>query len=36
MKKLTGQQNLVKDVESLKAMGVTSKKNINSKWLNHE
>jgi DNA recombination protein RmuC len=32
MKKLTGQQNLIKDVEALKAFGVTSKKTIDSKW----
>jgi len=32
MKKLTGKQNLIKDVASLKEMGVTSKKVLNSKW----
>lgn len=32
MKKLTGKQNLIKDVTSLKEMGVTSKKVLNSKW----
>ena len=33
MKKLTGQQNLIKDVEALKEYGVTSKKRINPKWI---
>ncbi len=33
MKKLTGQQNLIKDVETLKKLGVTSKKTISPKWL---
>ncbi|MFD0932285.1 DNA recombination protein RmuC [Psychroflexus salinarum] len=33
MKKLTGQQNLIKDVEALKDFGVTSKKTIDSKWV---
>lgn len=33
MKKLTGQQNLIKDVEALKEFGVTTKKSINSKWI---
>ncbi|WP_019038790.1 DNA recombination protein RmuC [Psychroflexus tropicus] len=33
MKKLTGQQNLIKDVEALKEFGVTTKKTINSKWI---
>ncbi|MFO7744744.1 MAG: DNA recombination protein RmuC [Psychroflexus sp.] len=33
MKKLTGQQNLIKDVEALKDFGVTSKKTIDSKWI---
>ncbi|MBZ9626832.1 DNA recombination protein RmuC [Psychroflexus sp. CAK1W] len=35
MKKLTGQQNLIKDVEALKEFGVTSKKSINSKWISN-
>ncbi|WP_127846127.1 DNA recombination protein RmuC [Psychroflexus aestuariivivens] len=35
MKKLTGQQNLVKDIEALKLMGVTSKKTIENKWLDN-
>ena len=35
MKKLTGQQNLVKDIEALKDLGVTSKKTINSKWISN-
>lgn len=33
MKKLTGKQNLIKDVEALKELGVTSKKNMDSKWI---
>lgn len=33
MKKLTGQQNLIKDVETLKELGVTSKKTIHPKWI---
>jgi DNA recombination protein RmuC len=33
MKKLTGQQNLIKDVEALKEFGVTTKKTIDSKWI---
>ncbi|NEV94304.1 DNA recombination protein RmuC [Psychroflexus sp. YR1-1] len=33
MKKLTGQQNLIKDVEALKNLGVTSKKTIDPKWI---
>lgn len=33
MKKLTGQQNLIKDVEALKDFGVTTKKTIDSKWI---
>ena len=33
MKKLTGQQNLIKDVEALKDYGVTTKKRINPKWI---
>lgn len=33
MKKLTGQQNLIKDVEALKEFGVTTKKSIDSKWI---
>ena len=35
MKKLTGQQNLIKDVEALKTMGITSKKDIDQKWLDN-
>lgn len=36
MKKLTGQQNLIKDVETLKELGVTSKKTIHPKWIDTE
>ncbi|SDG97739.1 DNA recombination protein RmuC [Psychroflexus sediminis] len=36
MKKLTGQQNLIKDVEALKNLGVTSKKTIDSKWITNK
>ncbi len=33
MKKLTGQQNLVKDVAKLKTLGVKTTKEINPKWI---
>jgi DNA recombination protein RmuC len=33
MKKLTGQQNLVKDVSKLKTLGVKTTKQINPKWI---
>ena len=33
MKKLTGQQNLVKDVEKLKTLGVKTTKEISPKWI---
>ncbi|GAA0759938.1 DNA recombination protein RmuC [Psychroflexus lacisalsi] len=36
MKKLTGQQNLIKDVEILKNLGVTTKKRIDPKWIAHK
>ncbi len=33
MKKLTGQQNLVKDIERLQQLGVKTNKQINPKWI---
>ena len=34
MKKLTGQQNLIKDIDKLENLGVSPKQKISQKWLN--
>lgn len=36
MKKLTGQQNLIRDVQALKGLGVTTKKSIDPQWIDKE
>ncbi|MDT0686707.1 DNA recombination protein RmuC [Autumnicola psychrophila] len=33
MKKLTGQQNLIKDIDKLESLGISPKQKISSKWL---
>ena len=33
MKKLTGNQNLIKDIDRLEKLGVSPKSRIESKWL---
>lgn len=33
MKKLTGQQNLIKDIEQLETLGISPKQKLSSKWL---
>ena len=33
MKKLTGQQNLIKDIEQLEALGISPKQKLSQKWL---
>ena len=34
MKKLTGQQNLIKDIDKLETLGVSPKQRLSQKWLN--
>ena len=33
MKKLTGQQNLIKDIDKLEALGISPKQRLSQKWL---